>query len=206
MRKMILTGGAALAAVLALPMIATAEMPGGGHDMKAPLTRASAEAKVKAMFAKADTNKDGAVTQAEVKAAMDARRATRFGQMFDRLDANKDGQISRAEFVDGHKPGGHDPDGPGPKGIAVGEPNPSAPSGMGGMGMKHHGMGGMMGARMFEKADADKDGKVTLAEATRAALTHFDAVDANKDGTITPEERKAFHEKMRAEWKANKAG
>ena len=49
-----------------------------------------------------------------------------------------------------------------------------------------------------------KDGKVTEAEATAAALSRFDAADTNKDGTISDAERQAAREKMRAAWKAKK--
>ena len=61
--------------------------------------------------------------------------------------------------------------------------------------------GPMMG---FGKADADGDRSVTQAEFVAAALQRFDAMDTNKDGKVTPEERRAAHEKMRAEWKARK--
>ena len=71
------------------------------------------------------------------------------------------------------------------------------------MRMEHGGMGGME-ARMFTMADANKDGKVTEAEATAAALARFDRVDTNKDGTISDAERQAAREKMRAAWKAKK--
>lgn len=64
-------------------------------------------------------------------------------------------------------------------------------------------MGGMEG-HMFAMADANKDGKVTQAEATGAALAHFDKVDSNKDGAISDAERKAMREKMRGAWQAQK--
>jgi aryl-alcohol dehydrogenase-like predicted oxidoreductase len=63
------------------------------------------------------------------------------------------------------------------------------------MGM---GMGGLRG-RMFEMADANRDGRVTLQEATNAALRHFDTADVNRDGRLTPEERMQMHQRMRAE-------
>ena len=58
---------------------------------------------------------------------------------------------------------------------------------------------------MFGMADTSKDGIVTEAEATQAALARFDKVDTNKDGTLSEAERKAAREMMRAEWKAKKA-
>ena len=60
-------------------------------------------------------------------------------------------------------------------------------------------MGAMMMGRM---ADTDKDGTITRAEFTNAALTRFDTVDADKNGTVTQAERKAAHEAMRAKWQA----
>jgi len=65
--------------------------------------------------------------------------------------------------------------------------------------------GGMKGPMMgFGKADADGDRSVTRAEFVAAALQRFDAADTNKDGKVTPEERRAAHDKMRAEWQARK--
>ena len=51
---------------------------------------------------------------------------------------------------------------------------------------------------MFEMADANKDGRVSLQEAQAAALQHFDMADTNRDGQITREERKQMHQRMRA--------
>ena len=58
---------------------------------------------------------------------------------------------------------------------------------------------GSFGGHMFEMADANKDGRVTLQEAQAAALKHFDMADANRDGQVTPDERRQMHERMRAE-------
>ena len=45
-------------------------------------------------------------------------------------------------------------------------------------GMRRGGGGGMMGAAMLRMADADRDGRVSLAEATTGALRHFDMIDS----------------------------
>jgi len=64
------------------------------------------------------------------------------------------------------------------------------------MKMHMHGMGmGMhFGGHLFDMADANKDGRVSLAEAQAAALAHFDKADLNHDGKITPEERQQAHQ------------
>jgi Ca2+-binding EF-hand superfamily protein len=54
---------------------------------------------------------------------------------------------------------------------------------------------------MFDMADANRDGRVTLQEATAAAYRHFDMADVTRDGQITREERIQMHQKMRAERK-----
>ena len=82
--------------------------------------------------------------------------------------------ISRAEFVAAH---------------AMREPMMGQMKGMGGM------RGGMAG-RIFEKADANHDGRVTQAEAQAEAFAHFDMMDANHDGRVTPAERKAARQHM----------
>jgi Ca2+-binding EF-hand superfamily protein len=55
--------------------------------------------------------------------------------------------------------------------------------------------------------DTDKDGSVSKAEllaAQQKQLEMFDRADTNKDGKLSADERKAFHETMRAEHRAKK--
>jgi Ca2+-binding EF-hand superfamily protein len=59
-------------------------------------------------------------------------------------------------------------------------------------------MGGGFGGHMFEMADANRDGRVSLQEAQAAALQHFDMVDTNRDGRISPEERMQMRQRMQA--------
>ena len=56
------------------------------------------------------------------------------------------------------------------------------------------GMHGGMAERIFVKADTNRDGRVTQAEAQAEALAHFDSVDTNRDGRVTPAERAAAHQ------------
>lgn len=175
-------GAVGLAAIPAL-----ADHHGGKMAWNEPTTRAEVEAQVKDRFAAADTNKDGAVTKAEadahaasMKADWQAKAAERHAQMFTEMDADKNGQISRAEFDAMHE-----------KRMAERQEARGDRPDLGG-GRMHHGQaGGRMGFMWFERIDANKDGKVTLAEAQAKPLEMFDRADANKDGTLTPEERKA---------------
>lgn len=195
--KTILMGGIAAAAMIAMaPALAQAPVAGPAKVQ----TRAEVQAKVTQHFAQLDTNRDGFVVKAEADAGMAAMHARMGGesagpgkhdrgQMFERLDANKDGSISRAEFDAAHAK----------RQQRMGQRSE------GKRGMRRMGgmMGGMMGGRMFTMADADKDGRVSLAEATAMALQHFDMADANRDGQVTPEERLQMRQKMRAQHKAS---
>lgn len=170
----------ALAALAAVPASA---QPGEGRDRPdGPLTRAAVESRVEARFERADSNHDGFVTEEEVRAGAEQRRANRQhrrgerrAQLFERLDADHDGSISREEFEarpalrgDGERRGRRLANRPGRGGMMAG-----------------------LGARAFERLDADRDGRVALAEAERAALERFDRLDSDRDGTISVEERQA---------------
>jgi Ca2+-binding EF-hand superfamily protein len=176
-------------------------------------TRADVIAHAREMFAKLDADRDGSITKQEAEAAhramgakMGEKLAHRVGSdmphadrgaMFDKLDANRNGSISRQEFM-AAKPQVHerrvivmrDGDGPIELGGGPGEPHVKI--------MRMHGGAGM-GMHMFETADANHDGRVSLQEMTNAALQHFDSADANHDGTLTPEERMQMHQRMKAE-------
>lgn len=161
----------------------------GEGDCGRMQTRAEVQTRSVAIFARMDANKDGKLDPAD--------REARRNQMFDRLDTDKSGQISRAEFGtrSSRSEGMARREGAGREG---GHGKPGGWGGRGGRG--HH--GGMMMGRM---ADANKDGAITQAEFTAAALQRFDASDANKDGQITKEERQAKHKAMRDEWRAKRA-
>ncbi|MFL6854558.1 MAG: EF-hand domain-containing protein, partial [Sphingomicrobium sp.] len=154
-------------------------------------TRAEVQAKVAEHFARADENRDGFVTRAEADSAARAlparfaeRRVDRRAHAFERLDTNRDGAISRAEW-DAHSAQRQQ------RMAARGDRGPRGA----GFGRGMHGFGG----RMFEMADANRDGRVSLQEAQTAALQHFDMVDANRDGQITREERMQMRQRMRAQ-------
>lgn len=62
---------------------------------------------------------------------------------------------------------------------------------------------GHMRGQMFEQIDANKDGKVTLAEAKAAEKARFTAADTNKDGRLTTEELQAHRASMHGDRPGN---
>jgi hypothetical protein len=44
--------------------------------------------------------------------------------------------------------------------------------------------------------DTNKDGKVSLSEATSRAVASFDRVDSNKDGVLTAQEARAAQQRQ----------
>jgi hypothetical protein len=208
---------AAIAATASGGVVALAQAVNPAHAGLPPVaiavaTRAEVQARVQERFAALDADHDGAVTRAELDAyrakarttrdaERDAARATRRDAMFARLDTNHDGQISKAEFAARPAPGPMDGSRP--------------VDGAGRMGAGSHGgmdMGGsFLGPNGDRRADAffamldtNKDGRVTLAEASARPLAMFDRLDTNHDGTISPEERRAAHQAMRGQWRGRR--
>ena len=194
------------APVAPAPVLHPAPHAMAGH-MQKPQTRNGVIEKVRAHFTRLDTNRDGFLTKPEAeagRAAMKGNRAAKGqrsaggrGAMFERLDANRDGNISRQEFDSAHQQRQAmrvDRDGDG-------QPDQQM------RGMRHGGgMGGMrLGGRMFDQADANRDARVSIQEATDAAVRHFDMADINRDGTLTPEERQQMRVKMKEMHRATRA-
>ena len=171
------------------------------------MTRSEVVNHVGKLFAKLDGNRDGYVTREEagsfhqramsgvhkgmkMRGDLQRRLAERGihlgdrGATFDRLDTNKDGSISRQEFTTAQPKIREE------RVIVMRDRMRSRAERGPGM-MRMHRMGGAgFGGRMFEMADGNKDGRVSLAEAQAAALAHFDRADTNRDGRITPDERR----------------
>lgn len=170
-------------------------------------TRDEMVTKVREHFARLDADKNGFLTKAEAEAGrsvMKQRIVERLGERrdpaaaFDRLDSNNDGAISRDEFAKGREVR--------IERRKVMKEGAAAAPGAGHKGMRMHRMGGMMmGGHMFEMADANKDGRVSLQEATDAAAGHFDMADANRDGRVTPDERRQMHRQMMEKHRAPRA-
>lgn len=157
-------------------------------------TRAEVIERTRAMFARLDSNRDGAITQDEAQAARGQMRqrmqpqGQRMGpaggaQMFERLDTNRDNVISRDEWARAEAMRGERrAEGPRP-------------------GPMHQRMamrGRMGGGALLRMADANRDQRVTLAEAQAAAVQRFDRVDLNRDGRVTPDERQQARQQWRA--------
>ena len=196
MKTFLIGGAVLLASAAAIAQVAPTPSPALQAKAAKVHTRAEVQAKVAEHFARIDTNRDGSVTKAEADAARTAlrsqfaeRREDRREQAFERLDSNRDGAISRAEWDANaaqrqQRVAARDRNGDGRPDVR-----------------RFHGGGGMhsLGGHMFEMADANKDGRVTLQEAQAAALRHFDMADANRDGQITPDERRQVRERMRSQ-------
>lgn len=156
--------------------------------------RADVQARVARHFARVDANRDGFVTKAEVEAVVGSRGRkagglANPGAMFERLDTNRDGTITRAEFDAAQAQR--------QQRVAARDTN-----GDGRPDARRMGQGrrmGALGGRMFEMADANRDSRVSLQEATAAAVRHFDMIDANRDGQITHEERQQSRQRLRAQ-------
>lgn len=153
--------------------------PAPPADAGRTISRDEARAGAERLFAAMDLNGDGRIDAAD--------REVELGRMFDRIDANHDGSITRAEFVAAHRDGGehggpeHGPGhGPGPEH---------------GPGMRMRAMG--MGRAIMQVADPQHTGSVDRAAFVNAALVLFDRSDANHDGKVTPEERRAAMMAMR---------
>ena len=174
-----LTIGLSVAALAMAGVAYAAPGQRGDADNNGTLTRAEAQAHATTRFARMDANKDGKLDAADREARQTA--------MFDRIDTNKDGQISRQEFAAG-RDGGR-------SGAEAGQ-NADGKHRMGHRG-GWGGPGGPRGGGMMQLADTNKDGAITQAEFSAAALQHFDSADANKDGQVTKEERQATFKAMR---------
>ncbi|MBA3676057.1 MAG: EF-hand domain-containing protein [Sphingosinicella sp.] len=195
--KKLLIAGVAAAALISVPALALQQAQ--GRTAAQPLSRAAVQANVQARFAKADADRDGFITKAEVEARAgatrqqrQAKRGDRRAETFARLDANKDGSISRAEF-DARPARGEN------RAERRNDRQDRRGARMERRGERHAMRGGRFGAGMIDRADTNRDGRVSLAEASSVSLARFDRLDANKDGIVTPEERRAARQLMRGQ-------
>ena len=146
----------------------------------------SAPKRVAKAFDRLDANHDGQITQADIEAVRAARLAARSqrarsthhpaSSLFARADANKDGAVTRSEY--------------------------DAAVASGKVKSRHANMRGSAIVRLFDAADVNRDGRLSLGEAQQAALQHFDAADLNHDGVLTAEERRQAANAQRGKHRA----
>lgn len=197
-----LTLAASAASLVLIGMIgagAVLAQDGRVAGMDRTISWADFKARADEGFAKLDVNHDGVIDQSDRQAMRDQMR----NRMFDGMDKNHDGTVSRQEFDAEHGHDGPPPSpGMGPDGDHHDGDRMDGPHGAS-MGGEHRG-GGMGGAMMFLRgADTNHDGKITRAEYDASVKMHFDGMDTNHDGQLSKDERKAAHEKMRAEMQAH---
>ena len=167
----------AIAIAVAMPALAQAQ-PAANVGPRAGIaqTRDQAVARVRDRFTRMDANRDGFVAGEELQSRRGRDKGQRGGRnrmaaanpgaAFDRLDSNRDGAISRDEFGKAREMRSEL------------------------RGVRKSGRMRGMAPGMMKLADLDRDGRVSLQEATNKALQRFDRVDADRDGRITPDERR----------------
>ena len=203
-----LSAAALGAAAYAAPTPAASGAPRhGGPRHLGPVTRAEAQSRADALFARLDANGDGVI---------DARdRQARQAERFARLDTDHNGSLSPQEFAAAApgprgpvgafagKPGDRPaaPDGPPPAGFEGRHMGKRGPMGLAG---RHGGFGGP--GKLVREADVNHDGTISKAEFEAFSLARFDAADTNHDGTVSADERKAAMKaargELRGQWRA----
>ena len=180
MKKILLGAGLTLAATAAGAQLAPNAQVAPRDGVQ---TRAEVVDRARTMFSRVDANRDGFITAEEgraLRAQMGQRRADGAGRamIFDRLDTNRDNVISRDEFNRAQELRGQRAE----------------------MRGQRMAMRGRMGGAMLRTADANRDQRISLAEAEAAALQRFDRVDLNRDGRVTRDER----QQARQQWQARR--
>ena len=117
-----------------------------------------------------DTNHDGRLSREELSKA---------GELFDRLDRNHDGVLDAKELSE-------------MPAVTTSEPTitPAAP--LKRMAKKGAGKQERNLAQMFQKADVDGDGKLSLEETPAFLKKHFSQIDTNSDGFLDRAELEAW--------------
>lgn len=139
---------------------------------------------------KADTDGDGKLTAAELKAAGEAKRR----QMFERADDDGDGALTAKEIGEERWSKLSVADADKDSRVTMAELDKARaegklPHGGFGKGMKGH-HGPMDPAKMVEKLDKNGNGAIEASEVPERMGKMLEHADANKDGKVTAEELK----------------
>ena len=214
-----LLGGLVLAAFFAPPASASPATPTSparharGSFFTSNENRGDMPARIERMFRKLDTNHDGFVAKGEITAlqAQFEQRASksaprRAAHLFEHLDADRDGKITREE-IDSSRAKRLAATGKTAKagrrggatlfaradankdGVITRAEFDEAVAG-GKITLRHAAMRGSQIVRLFDRADTDKDGRLSLDEAQQGALKEFDSADLDHNGVLTPAERR----------------
>lgn len=140
----------------------------------------------------ADTNRDGALSQPELTAHMEAQRAARFA----RMDTNGDGAFTadevgarweRLQAADGNHDG------------RVSRDELQQARASGALRMGGHGRGrGRGGEGFLRHFDRNGNGSLEVSELPPRMAERLGAADTNRDGTLSPAELQAHREQRRA--------
>ncbi len=181
--------------------------------------QADRAARMQQRFAALDTDNNGELTQAELKAGRDAMRAKRQERRAERRanrpepTAEQKQKWAERRAARGERKGERgakrfaalDKDGNGALSLAEFTDRPARgdrAEAAGKRGGGHH-RGAM---RMMKRADANRDGALSLQEMRNAALARFDKVDTDGDGTISAAEREAARDARKARRAQRQAG
>lgn len=155
-------------------------------DKDGVLTREELTAALDARFARLDVNKDGKIDQQD----RDLMRQQRLDARFAAMDTDKNGQISKAEYIAAQQARRDKWD----------QAGRDRPGGASRRRWDRHGSG--VGFGMMRHTGAN--GPVTREQFLAGPLAMFDKADVNKDGKVTADEMKAARQAMRSEWKDRK--
>jgi len=184
-------------ALLATSGVAVAQPGEGRRGPAAEVTREQAVERADRQFARLDADSDGRVTVAEARQGMQGRmerrearraerRAGRQGERgnrrFERMDTDRNGQISPAELAQ-HR---------------AQRAERRAQRG-------ERGQRGMRGGNRVEQM-LGPDGVITRDEFRARALQRFERLDANRDGRVTVAERREVRQRLRAERRERRQG